>query len=396
MVLPARNARTATPSHAGMPFKDLVARLKAEQPTRVDAIVDTSQHVAMDLLTLPDGRRDVGLMFMTPEIQQLDGQVARLTDYAHGQVAARTGIDRKYYERMRTQQPELLMRNVETWWRAEPDTRLARVVQDIDVSNGSLQVGGLKGRAWVSNQYRPLDNLDFVTTVLEEADSHGARILSCHLDDERVYLKLVSERMAREVGKLGIMEAGVIVRNSEVGDGLVVVQPYFLQQWCTNGAVREEKFGQRHVGERHVEGILQHDTIAAKNASVWLEVRDWVRAAFNGRFMDEQVRALTGALEVPVPVEARLAVANVVREGSLSGSDGEAILERYLRGNSDTQFGLANAVTHYAHSGGLDYRRQVDLEAFGGRMLTQSGKAFTHMVSAPLNDEQVAKAVSAN
>jgi hypothetical protein len=271
---------------------------------------------------------------------------------------------------------------------------MARMVQDIDIINGQLRTGGLKGRAWVSSSYRPLDNLDFVTTVLEEADKHGARILSCHLDDERVYLKMVSAAMAAEVKGHGIMEAGVIVRNSEVGDGMVVVQPYFLQQWCTNGAVREEKFGQRHVGEKQEHGVLQHDTLAAKAVSVWLEVRDWVRAAFQGKFLEMQLRDLAKAEATPVEVKAQLAVANVVREFSLGGSDGAAILERYLRANSDTQFGLANALTHYAHSGGLDYRRQVELEAYGGRMLATPAGQFQHMVGTQLSDEQVAKATS--
>lgn len=383
------------PAAAGISFPDMIARLQAEQPTRVDAVVDTSQHVALELMDNDQGGREVGLMFMTPEVPEIDGQVARLTPYMHGQVASRTGIDRKYYERMRQSQPDLLMRNVETWWRAEPDTRMARLVQDVRVENGKLDIGGLKGRAWVSDVYRPLDNLDFVTTVLEEADEHGARIISCHLDDERVYLKMVSDRMAREVGKHGVMEAGVIVRNSEVGDGAVVVQPYFLQQWCSNGAVREEKFGQRHVGERHDHGVLQHDTLQAQAKGIWLEVRDWVRAAFNGHFLDLQVQDLLRADGTVIRADARLAVANVVRRHSLNGRDGEAILERYLRQNQDTQFGLANALTHYAHTGGLDYRRQVELEAFGGAMFTQNPRAFLHMVEAPLGEEQVAKATAA-
>lgn len=391
-----------TARNNGITFDELNARLEAEGPTRVDAIVDTSSHVALDLLPrlLPNGKvskhsQDVGIMFMTPDMPEIDGKLARMTDHMHAQVAARAGIDRKYYDRMRTLQPSLLMKNVETWWRAEPDSRMIRAVRPATVQDGELKMGRLTGRAWLSDQYKALDNRDFLLTVLEKANEFDARIESCYLDDERVYMKMTSPRLQTEIKKGDVLEAGVIVKNSEVGDGRVLVQPYHKRLICLNGMVSTEQYGQVHLGGQKEVGILQQDTLEAEAKSVWLQVRDWVGAVFTGHFLEkarDQYRAAEG---VPVRVEARKAVANVVRNYGLTGRDGQGILDRYLRANDDSQFGLVNALTQFAHEGNNAYRRQVELEVHGGALLAFSGDRFTHMVSAPITDEQVAKAVNA-
>ena len=393
MVLPARNHGT----RKGISFTELYDRLTAERPTRLDAVVNTRDHVAMTLVERPGTATglDAGMLFMTPEIAGLDGAVAHLTDHMHAQVAARAGIDKRYYDRMRASQPELLIRNVDTWWHSEPESRMVRTVQPARVTDGVLTVGGLTGRAWLSDRYKTLDNFDFITTVLEEASNHGANILDCHLDDERVYLKLVSPRLQAEVKQGDVLEAGVIVKNSEVGDGKVLVQPYIHRLVCSNGLVRKEQFGQVHLGGQNEAGILQQDTLEQEAKSVWLQVRDWVRAVFTGHFLEAAVAEFRAAEGVQVPVAAKVAVANVVRAYGLTGADGEGILERYLRNDQDTMFGLVNAVTQYAHEGTTAFRRQVELEVYGGQLLATPPQRFLHMVQAPITDEQVAKAVSA-
>lgn len=379
----------------GISFAELHSRLSAERATHVDAIVDTSNHVALDLIDRSDGKgKDVGMLFMTPSIPQIDGQVAPMTDYMHGQLASRTGIDKRYYDRMRQAQPSLLMKNVETWWAAEPEQRLVRAVQPARVENGQISIGRLMGRAWLSDRYRTLDNYDFVMTVLETA-GNDAVIESCFLDDERVYLKLVCPEKQGEIKKGDVVQAGVIVKNSEVGDGKVLVQPFAKRLVCLNGLIRPEQFGQVHLGAQNELGILQQDTLQADAKSVWLQVRDWVKAVLNGEFLERTLKEARQTKKVSVEVEARQAVANIVRDFGLNGFDGQGILDRYLRGNDETQFGMVNAITQYAHEGQNNYRRQVELESFGGTLMSRAADRFSHMVSTQLSEEQITKAVNA-
>lgn len=380
----------------GTPFKELHARMEAERKVRIDPVVRTDQHVELVALAPnANGIPDVGLEFHTSDdIPELDGKVARITPYMHGQIAARSGIDKRYYERMRLQQPELLIKNIETWWNAEPETRMARLVRPAIVESGKVKIGDLTGRAWLSDRYKTLDNYDFVTTVLEEAAAHDALIHSCHLDDERVYIKLVSPNVAEEVARGTVVHTGCIVKNSEVGDGKVMVQPYCMIVQCMNGLIGVEKYDQVHLGGQNEIGILQQDTIEAEARSVWLQVRDWVRATFQGEFLQRRVEEMQYALGVTVRVPAKKAIANVVRTYGMTGTEGSLIYEKYLRGNDDSMFGVVNAVTRAAHEGGFDFRKQVEIEQYAGQMLRQDGGQFNHMIRTPLTEAQIEKALA--
>jgi len=53
----------------------------------------------------------------------------------------------------------------------------------------------------------------------------GARIESCELTDTRMYIKVVNERIQTEVVPGDIVQAGILISNSEVGMGSVSVKP---------------------------------------------------------------------------------------------------------------------------------------------------------------------------
>ena len=77
----------------------------------------------------------------------------RITDIAHRQIADRLNIPYKYYERMRLDYPALLDKNVNGWLLKNPERRMLRTL------DGKL-------RAFLSDRYRRLDNLELVDHVL--------------------------------------------------------------------------------------------------------------------------------------------------------------------------------------------------------------------------------------
>ena len=107
----------------------------------------------------------------------------RLSELAHGQVAEHLGIPKKYYDRMREEQPVLLEENVNTWLQSQPATE--RMLRTVD---GSV-------RAFLSNKYRPLDNVDMLEAVLPTLEQSGCRIESCDITEKRFYLKAVSNNV---------------------------------------------------------------------------------------------------------------------------------------------------------------------------------------------------------
>ena len=93
-------------------------------------------------------------------------------------------------------------------------------------------------RAFLSNRYRRIDNLDIagiVLPVLQEME--GMHFESCQLTDSRMYIKVVNTRLEAEVVPGDIVQSGIIISNSEVGLGSVSIQPLVYRLVCSNGMV---------------------------------------------------------------------------------------------------------------------------------------------------------------
>lgn len=361
----------------------LMQRLQHEQESRVDVVLNTARHTS---LVLAD-ENEVRLEVEAPELPEANGLSLPVTRWAHQQIAGRAQVPWKYYDRMLQQQPKLLMENVHTWWRNEPDDRLVRAL----LPNGSPG----RVRAWLSDRFRIIDNRDFVVTVLEECDRLGGiQVHSSHVDDERLYLQLVSDNLEGEMRRGQPIRLGLTVRNSEVGDGAVVVQPWVLVLACTNGMVVQQNYARRHLGGNYDPGIVSGETVNLENAAIWSNVRDWVRYALAPENLNRVLAQLKRAEEVETPAKARPAVANVVRRMNLTTYEGQALLERYLldaHTNGQTQYGMVQAVTQVAHEApGNDYRRQVELEEVGGRLLDLGGSQYEAITGGAIDDETVA------
>ena len=143
---------------------------------------------------------------------------------AHRQISTYLDIPLKYYERMRTEAPELLAYNVSRWFqRVEPAPRMLRTLDG-------------HARAFLSARYRRIDNYDvagIVTPVVGEMPE--VQFESCELTEDFMYLKVVNPRLQDEVRPGDVVQAGVSISNSETGRGAVNVCPMLYRLVCTNG-----------------------------------------------------------------------------------------------------------------------------------------------------------------
>jgi len=133
-----------------------------------------------------------GAMQMTAVNENFDLVIGntpfQLNENAHRQLGLQLKIPAPYYERMRAENPGLLMANVNGWFQQSPDTR--RMVRTLDGT----------ARAILSDRYRRIDNYEVAQTVLPIiSEMQGARIESCELTDTRMYIKVVNERIQTEV-----------------------------------------------------------------------------------------------------------------------------------------------------------------------------------------------------
>jgi len=287
------------------------------------------------------------------------------TEICHNQLGAYAGIPAKYYDRMREQAPDLLAENVTYWLEKNKETRLVRTLDG-------------RARAFLSNRYRTIDNVDVAEAVLpvllRGGNDLGLRIETCNVTESRLLIKAVSERITGTIVGEHV-QSGIVISNSEVGLHSFKIEPLVYVLSCTNGAIMNDAAMRRyHVGrvmaeiESAVE-VFADDTRKADDKALMLKMRDVVRASFDQVKFTEQTKTLS--LTAGNKIERKLAEVPgvVIEQFNLPEKHADGIL-RALMNHDATQWGLSNAITLYAQDEKLSYDEATELEHVGGEILT--------------------------
>ena len=291
-------------------------------------------------------------------------------DYAHRQIGEHTGIPFKYYNKMMTEAPGLLTANVNHWFETNPANRLIRTLDD-------------KIRAYLSNNYRMMDNYDLAEAVLPVLTEAGATVHSADIRENKMFIKAVIEGRTQEIpppagsqGRAVPVQPGIVISNSEVGDGAISVQPAVHTLSCLNMAVWAQHALRRiHLGGKlsedndRIKQYLSDQTIELSDAALWSQVRDITNAAMTGSMFDDIVAQLTAARTQGIPVSIVNTVIERVsnRFGIFEGEQG-SILGHLIDGGELNKFGLHNAVTRASQD--MDsYTRATEFEHIGGEII---------------------------
>lgn len=286
-------------------------------------------------------------------------------DYAHGQIAEWAGIPKRYYDRMRDETPGLLDTNVQTWLWRTPARRMIRAL------DGNV-------RAFLSDGYRRLDNYDLMEhllPVLGEIDGLTFHVAS--LTDLKMYIRAILPGLQAEIKVGQIVQAGVEIRNSEVGAGKLEIGPYLWKLDCLNGMVSNvARMGKIHVGRRAEETesiqIYKDDTLAADDQAFFLAARDHVRFALTEASFETIVRGMRESAESETRVEDPIgATEKLASTYSLTDTEKGSVLANLIEGGDLSRWGIANAVTATARDLN-DYDRLVELEEIGGDLVAMN------------------------
>jgi len=288
-----------------------------------------------------------------------------LRPLAHRQMGDHLGIPRRYYERMRTEQPALLAENVNTWFHeSRTDRRMFRTL-DGDV------------RAFLSDRYRPLDNYGLAEAILPTLQDRGAKVVSAAITETRLYIQATVEDIEGVVPgskvRNDVVRSGITISNSEVGLGALKVEPMLYRLICANGMISGVAFRKYHVGRRlemesEVYALLSSATRAADDRALWLKVRDVVRGAFDRDIFEAEVVKMGNAAGQEIESEDLSRVVEVTTKQLGIETHSNGILKHLAAGGDLSRWGLANAITNTANDVG-NYDVAVDLERAGGKVI---------------------------
>ncbi len=334
----------------------LLKELKRQRETRKDLIVDSR---SISAVAEPER--------IVLDVPKYGGHP--LTLYAHGQMSAKTGVPRDYYNRMlEARNYRLLADNINAWLHTE-DKRMIRILDG-------------RVRAILSDRYRVLDNFDMMFHAIMEFEQAGAEIYKADLTESHLYIKAVTPKLQAEIRPGDIIQGGIILKNSEVGASRFAVEPFVLRLKCANGLIVQEGFSRVHLGKRKEEGEFtwSSETINLENRTVWSQVSDVIRQTFDPAGFESVVARLKGNAETQVaaPVQA---VDNVVTHSGITDDFKAMILERFLAERDFTQWGLVNGITQAARDT-KDPDVQVDLETKASGIAMLPGESFLELVNA--------------
>lgn len=299
-----------------------------------------------------------------------------LTDHALGQMATDLGIPKRYFDRMKVDAPDLFKTNVHHWFQQEPKARLLR-----GITNGPGYP--LTGRAWMSDKFRRLDNIEIARTLLPEFDNLGLPVEfhQAAITDTKLHIRALFPTLERDVKKVGdTVRWGVSITNSEIGAGSLTISSFVLRLACINGLIAEKVLNARHVGKREDIGILSNEALAADDVAFWLAARDELRALCTESAFQTVVDKLEGLSDQNVvsPVAATKVLGD---QFSLTEEEQEAIMLKFAGGDLDGQWGMLNAVTAVAKKA-ENFDRQAELEGIGWQVAQLPETAWSKIALA--------------
>lgn len=367
-------------------LQDLAKQIETQAATRKDYVAPQGALEAQ-VVEKAEGATDIVLA-------GVNGETMPLRNHAHRQLGDALQIPARYYDRMRAEQPDLLARNVNTWLASRREEQ--RMLRTLD---GEV-------RAVLSPKYRPMDNFELAHAVLPKLMGMQVQIMSCALTETRMYIKVILPELSDDLpegcvwgtghnmvaeysgNRAGKVVAALTIRNSEVGDGALAIEPSVFTTWCTNLAVMKEVSMRKfHVGRSHevADGsweVFRDETRAADDKALFLKVGDLVEAAFKRETFDKAIAQIRGAAgdkieskELPKVIEV------AAKQLSLPAGINNSILTYLAQGGDFSRWGLASAITAVAN-GHDDYEHATALEHAGGELLAMNRGAWAQIAKA--------------
>jgi len=367
----------------GINLQEMAAELQRQQDAKRDFIASTS---AMEfgvtetaVVTGVDEETGNNVVEMQPNVElRVRGvdETLECGKTSHAQFAGRTGIPKKYYDKMLLEAPELLVRNLNEWLHRGPTDQLVRTLDG-------------KCRALLSSRYRPMDNFDLATAVLPAFTQHEAHVESINIDEDSFHLKAIMPGLKAEIAPaslaewkwgeghhpIDVVQGGIVIRNSEVGAAALSISPAVHTVQCTNLATfKEDAMRKTHVGRRNAaadEGFarfLTDETHKLNDAALWSSVRDLTVAALDGRVFHARVEELKRARS-STPIEnVEKTIEAVAVTFGLNEDESSNVLSHLASGGELNQYGLSAALTRASQD--LDsYDRASEFERLGGQVI---------------------------
>lgn len=301
----------------------------------------------------------------------------------HAQLGEKLGIPKRYYDLMKDEAPRLLSDNVNHWLSSNPEKRFVRTLDG-------------KARAFLSNNYRPLDNSLVMEAAMRALTGTNVQVTSSQITDQRFYLKVTFPDLEASIDQLAKsvldnflkdhgaihprdywsvekLQPGLVISNSEVGCGAVSVESLIYTIRCRNGAIFSGSLRKFHIGkglsgEEGISEFFSNATRAADDKAFVMKIHDVVKAACNPEIFHHNVAKIAEASSRIITGNIETAVDSIVEKFDMSEGEHRSMLDYLVRGGDFSQWGVSSAITRMSQDV-ESYDRATELERLGGKVI---------------------------
>ena len=295
-----------------------------------------------------------------------NGNVFGLTDHALAQIAERCKIPKRYLDYLRAEYPSLLTTNINELFQKFPEPRMIRTLDG-------------KARAFVSDRYRPLDNVELANSVFPALQAADANIVSCDITERKLYIKAVLPQVSALIpggSHLGDdnLNPGLTISNSEIGTGGLTVLPALHDPKCTNLCTFSfAKYSKYHLGGKGSTDdqyqVYTTETKQLADKTVFAQLTDVVKASLGGKVFKQIVDHVKTARGNKVEATQVTKVVEVVSEKhGFNEDEKKSVLAHLIERGDLSQWGLSSAITRTAEDV-ESYDRASELETVGGQVI---------------------------
>lgn len=382
---------------------DMRTLLEDQHVRKIDVVAPASQ------FSMRDGNLQIkGVQpILTDEgVTMADGSYKVMNRFDAG-LAERLKVPASYLRRLREERVDLYDENVNgllhgrkprglmiggEWqetrqgFPADERSFLLRTFRGDDGENGIA-------RAFLSDRYAIMDNLDALTAALDGIRKAGVEIKidGCDLTDDRMYIRVISEEvraMAPELlkgyrspfsGETGAdnptVFAGFVISNSETGNGAFSIIPRLVVEVCNNGmTMTRDAATAVHLGSRLEEGLItwSRDTAERQADLITAKARDAVTTFLDPNYLKRTLNRLEEAGGVAVKkVEDTLH--HVSSKLAFDEKQRDDVFAMFVKGGDTTSAGVLHAITAAARiTENPDKSAQMESVAMEGMALAAS------------------------
>lgn len=316
-----------------------------------------------------------------------------LTHTAVGHLGGLADIPPRYLRTCLATNVPLFDENLNSWMThdklAEKNV-LVRILTGIDPENPDV-IG--QARAFLSDRFDgSKDNLPLLLAVLDGIRQAGIRAdqldIKGDLTEDRMYMIVRAPEIhgfahellqgyrspygnglgtahgGLDAENLPIIEAGLLIQNSETGGAALKITPRVVVRACSNGLQQTvDSMRQVHLGAKLNEGQVEWstDTRRAANELARSQATDAVKSYLNVSYVEKVIERLTEDATTPIK-EVKKTIEVVAKEQNYTEAEAESILGFFIDGGQRTAGGVMQAITAAVQQID-DPQRAYDIEA---------------------------------